>query len=113
MNKLHSGIIPRNEETLRHTTEQIAEMHWWLAHSMPYCRGSAGIADMFSKVLFDATGIEVPCWKNGLAPDMEAFITPLSEYKEQYHHFFEKELTWSNSSDTFVSSNARELLAPA
>ena len=81
--------LPAQPEHLNQTVEQVAQMHWLLAHAMPYLRGSAGIADMFTKAIFDAKGIHVSRWKEGLAPDLEALVTPLSEYIRQYASLFE------------------------
>ncbi len=70
--------------------EKIGAIHWCIAQSMPFKRGSAAIADAYAKSLFEGLNIQVAPWKEGLSPDMEAFITPLDEYSKKYKTFFEK-----------------------
>jgi GGDEF domain-containing protein len=68
----------------------VAEMHWWMAHAMPYYRGSAAISDAFTKTIFQAHGIRPGRWKVDLMPDIKAFHTPLAEYVRDYPNYFEK-----------------------
>lgn len=71
----------------------IAKLHWLFTSTMPYKRGSAGIADILTKLLFDNLGIETPCWKPNLSPDIEALATPnVEEYIQQYPGFFQGQL---------------------
>lgn len=88
-NHLNKNNKYRTEENLNKATKHIAEVHWWLAHGMFFYRGNAGIADMYTKILFDSLGIDVESWKN-ISPDMEAFVTPLDEYIKNYPDFFMK-----------------------
>ena len=65
---------------------------------MPYNRGSAGTADMFTKIIFDSCEVEVHSWKEGLAPDLEAFVMPNQKtYAESYNSFFHNPLKWTVS----------------
>ena len=66
----------------------VAELHWWLAHVSRYRRGSAAIADMSCKLVLEARGIAVPAWRAGIAPDLEAYVTPLGEYRAAYPTLF-------------------------
>ena len=86
--------LPSRPGTFSPILRQVATMHWLLAHAMPYLRGSAGIADMFTKAVLDAKGIEVSPWKPGLAPDLEALVTPLPQFIQQYASYFEKAPRW-------------------
>lgn len=69
--------------------EHIGAIHWCLAQGMPFLRGSAAMADVYTKSLFEALNIQVTPWKAGLSPDWEAFLTPLDEYSKKYKTFFE------------------------
>jgi len=77
------------EEDTTKVYEKIGAIHWCLAQGMPFQRGSAALADVYTKSLFEALNIQTTPWKNGLAPDWEAFITPLDEYSKKYRSFFE------------------------
>lgn len=81
---------PQNSETLQEAVEKVAALHWTFSLTMPYRQGSAGIADMLSKVLFDELGIETGNWKRGISPDLEAFARPNKQaYMKSYSGFFE------------------------
>jgi hypothetical protein len=69
---------------------KVAELHWWLAHAMPYQRGSAAIADMLTKVIWRHRAVRVFRWNPGIVPDLEAFMLPLQEYVAAYGGFFER-----------------------
>lgn len=73
----------------KETLELVAEMHWWLAHAMPYERGSAAITDGFTKAVLETRGIQVFRWRQGVLPDLEAFVTPLETFKKQYAELFD------------------------
>jgi len=66
----------------------LAQIHWWLSQATPYRRGSAAISDMFTKALFQICGFSTPCWRKGVAPDLEAFCTPLADFIDNYPKFF-------------------------
>lgn len=72
------------------TTKAIAELHWWLAHAMPYERGSAGISDMVAKSLFELREMEVAPWRRGGAPDLRAMINSLPVFVDLYPRLFEQ-----------------------
>lgn len=84
----------KNPETLREGIGKIAEIHWWFAQSVPYCRGSAAIGDAFAKVNGDLLGIRIPGYKENIAPDLEAFVRPLPDFVKHYVTFFEGPMTW-------------------
>lgn len=72
------------------TTRAIAELHWWLAHAMPYERGSAGVSDMLAKSLFELRGMEVAPWRRGGSPDLRAMLNSLPAYVDLYPKLFEQ-----------------------
>jgi len=69
---------------LEQTIETVAEIHWWLAHAMPYKRGSAAITDAFTKAIFECRGMDTGRWSRGVLPDLEAFVMPLDQFKARY-----------------------------
>ncbi len=80
---------PRTPHVLHQTLENVARFHWLMVQAMPFQRGSAGIADMASRVLLDAAGIKTGPWRAGLAPDLEALVTPLESFTQNYAQLFE------------------------
>jgi len=78
-----------SEENIAAIYEKVGKIHWCIAQSMPFIRGSAAIADAFTKSLFEAVNIQTSPWKRSLSPDMEAFAIPLEEYSKKYRSFFE------------------------
>ncbi|RXJ65863.1 hypothetical protein CRV08_14040 [Halarcobacter ebronensis] len=78
-----------NQNDLDKLVGIVAQIHWWLSHSMPYLRGSAAISDMFTKIIFQYHNIFTPFWKAGIASDLEAFCMPLEEYIKNYQNLFE------------------------
>lgn len=90
--KIFSNKQKTSPENLKQTTEEIATIHWLMSQVRPYKRGSAGIADILAKTLFEAKGIQVSKYKDNLDPNMEAFIMPVEEYVKSYENFFSKPL---------------------
>lgn len=70
------------------TINAVAELHWWLAHGMPFNRGSAGITDALTKAIFYAKGIFPGRWRSDVSPDIKAFHTTLGQFVEQYRSLF-------------------------
>ncbi|MBK1621666.1 hypothetical protein CKO42_25395 [Lamprobacter modestohalophilus] len=85
----------KTDETLAAIIGMVAQIHWWFSHAMPYRRGSAAIGDMLSKTVLSYHGITTPCWRKGIAPDLEALCTALRDYIENYTTFFVSELRFS------------------
>lgn len=79
-----------NKEEINTAYQKIGAIHWCLAQGMPFERGSAAIADIYTKSLFESLNIQTTPWKKGIAPDWEAFLTPMDEYSEKYKSFFSK-----------------------
>lgn len=78
-----------SKKKLKRLNEQIAKIHWIFAHTMPYGKGSAGIADALTKTIYESLNIQVAPWKKGVSPDLEAFVTPLDKFIENYTELFE------------------------
>jgi hypothetical protein len=71
-------------------TSTVAEIHWWLAHEMPYVRGSAAITDMFTKSIFEARGMEVSPLTPGEPLDVVALNTKTpDQFIAEYPLMFE------------------------
>ena len=70
-------------------TARIAEMRWILAHATPWERGSDAIGNIFMRALYKSMGIKTYPLKEGVSLDLEAFCTPLDEYKKNFSGFFE------------------------
>lgn len=69
--------------------QKIGKLHWLLIQTMPFDRGSAGISDVITKILFEVKNIQVSKWRKNIAPDMEALVTPMEEYQKRYVDFFD------------------------
>lgn len=80
----------KTQEDLNFANKKIAEMHWYFTQVMPFKRGSAGIADVFTKSIYESLGVQVHPWKQGVAPDLEAYVRNFDDYVENYPSFFEK-----------------------
>lgn len=92
IDNIYKGIVANRKElspeNIEYITQSIAKIHWLLSQVRPYVRGSAGIADIFAKSLFEAKGIQTSSYKTGVNPNMEAFVSPLKEYVQKYKDFF-------------------------
>ena len=91
---LHKKFISKPEnvtnETLPEINSDIAEIRWILAHSMPWERGSDAISNVFTRALYKSMGIKTSPLKRGRSLDLEAFCTPLEEYKDKFQTNFEQ-----------------------
>lgn len=87
--------LPKTPENLQKTIDKIATLHWLFSVAMPYRRGSAGIADILTKALFDHLEIETPCWRLDNSPDLEAMATPkVKDFVAIYPLLFEEPLRY-------------------
>ncbi len=66
-----------------------AEMHWWLAHAMPFQRGSAAITDALVKAIYLSHDIPFSPYRVGIQPDIAAFTLRLDDYLSVYPRFFD------------------------
>ncbi|OGI01119.1 MAG: hypothetical protein A2Y25_09995 [Candidatus Melainabacteria bacterium GWF2_37_15] len=93
--KIYNGLnsqkdAPKDEKTLHKINKDIAEIHWYFTQLMPYRNGSAGITDVLTKTIYESLNIQVSPWKKGIAPDLEALVTPLDEFTKNYENYFTK-----------------------
>ena len=79
------------KKDLKEINKKIATMHWLLAHSVPYLRGSDAIVNVFVKSLYCALGIELSGPREGISFDLEAFCTDLKDYVKEYPKLYESE----------------------
>lgn len=68
----------------------LGELHWWLSHAMPDKRGSAAKAELCVRSLAQARGLDLPPFKPGFVPDLEAMIRPRAEYVDGYASAFSR-----------------------
>lgn len=81
-----------SDDNIKMITSDIAKLHWLISQVRPYSRGTAGIADIFAKSLFEAKGIQVSPYKKDVNPNLEAFITTIEAYQKEYENFFSEAL---------------------
>jgi hypothetical protein len=75
-------------EKLDQAVELVARYHWLSCQIMEFERGSAGIADAMTKIMFDYLGIATTRWKDGIRPDLDAFTTDLDDFVKEYPDYF-------------------------
>lgn len=64
--------------------EKIAKFRYLFAHTTPFSRGSASIAEWFEQILYQFHGFEVD-YNNEVMIDLEAFSSPLwSDFIAKY-----------------------------
>ena len=83
--KLRSVKNPTDEEINR----SVATIHWLIAQESPFERGNDSIANLLTKAIYHAYGMEITPIKVGKSFDFEAFFTDLDEYIEKYPTLFE------------------------
>ena len=89
INKYKGKALTKKD--LNDINEIVAEIHWILSHSMPWGRGSAGISQAYVLSIYQSLGLKVYPPKEGISFDLEAFCTELSDYKQKYKYYYEKE----------------------
>lgn len=77
-------------EKLRLTIRKIAELEWLSTQGADYWKGSEDLAQMRSRALLDAGGVENGKFKAGINPALEAMTSSLSDFVRNYENFFEK-----------------------
>ncbi len=75
---------------LPYINEKVAEMHWILAHSMPWGRGSDAITNAFIKAVYKSLNIKTYPPAKNVSFDLQAFCTELSDYKKDYTKYYSK-----------------------
>ena len=54
----------------------IPSIHWWYVHLSPTCRGSGGIAEMITNTLCRYHNLDLPPWRDAVAPSVETLLEP-------------------------------------
>jgi hypothetical protein len=91
---IDSGSLARNASSLRQAVDLAAEVYWLLSQAWPFMRGSASIADLSTKVIFDRLGIKVPLFKTDRYPNIEALLSPVETFKTEYPSYFQDDFQW-------------------
>jgi len=91
---LDAGDLTRNASTLHQAVGLAAETYWVLSQAWPYMRGSASIADLTTKVIFDRLGIAVPLFRTDRYPNIEALLSPVEDFKAGYPSNFQTGFRW-------------------
>ncbi|MCQ2789060.1 MAG: hypothetical protein MJ229_01655 [bacterium] len=82
----------QKEDNIDKIVDSTAQIHWLMSQARPYVRGTAGIADILCKSIFEAKGIQVSEYKEGINPNIEAFFTQIDEFSKKYPSFFSEPL---------------------
>ncbi|MCC8448119.1 XopAH/AvrB family type III secretion system effector [Xanthomonas translucens] len=69
--------------------QTLGHMHWLLANAMPDKRGSGAKSEMCIRAIGTSLGLTMPPFKHGVIPDLEAFVTPMEEFRRGYAALFE------------------------
>jgi avirulence protein len=77
------------------TVRSLGELHWWLANAAPDERGSAAKAELSVRSIAQSRSMDLPPFKKGVVPDLEAITTPRSEFTAKYPAMFDwKSASW-------------------
>ncbi len=68
----------------------LGELHWWLSHAMPDIRGSAAKTELGVRALAQARGMDLPPFKHGFVPDLEALTRPREDFVKHYASSFSR-----------------------
>lgn len=82
------GDLVRTPRPPAQLLEALADIHWWMSHAMPDARGSAAKTEMAVRAIAAAHGIELPPFKRGIVPDMEAFAMDRASFRAAYEQMF-------------------------
>lgn len=67
----------------------IPRIHWWYVHLAPTIRGSGGIAEMVTNTLCRLHHLDLPPWREGVAPSVEVLLQPDEErFCSDYYQLF-------------------------
>jgi avirulence protein len=70
---------------------KIAEIHWLLAQAMPWERGAASIAEVYTDALKLSKGIKLIKVFDKFKPDIAAFLMTLTEFISAHREAYKKE----------------------
>jgi avirulence protein len=72
-----------------HILERLGDIHYLLAHAMCDWRGSAAKSELFVRSLAASAGLELPAYKSGFVPDLDAFMMTRQAFVKNYINAFE------------------------
>ncbi len=102
--ELKTGIdqkgLAQDEATLRTVTDYTHQLYWMASQSWAYERGSAGIADLTAKTIFDWLNVYTPLWKDTANPNIIALLNPLEAFQRKVPKLYQDSLRWNSSSQT-------------
>jgi hypothetical protein len=78
MNTILNGIIEEAQNPNIPDSEfhkMVGTMHWFMANTSPYLRGSASIADLLTATSYMMRGLRWPGWAQGVSADVTALST--------------------------------------
>ena len=96
---IECGVAARNADNLEKVVGLVAQIYWMLSQTLPYKRGSAGIADLATKATFDYLGVHVPCWKENSDANIMALLYEMGDFKHKYASYFKEPLEWKKSGE--------------
>lgn len=89
LDKIFTQIMNMSSPSIDELQESIAEFHWWFANIMPFQRGSESVAEMFVHIMLGQHGHKFKGWKEGISPDIQAFLeSDLEVYAGKYKSYF-------------------------
>lgn len=68
----------------------VSRVHWWSASAAPDKRGSAAKSEFTARAIASAHSIELPPFKHGSVPDIEAMLSSEDEFASRYSSLFER-----------------------
>jgi avirulence protein len=80
--------------------QSLADIHWLMAHAMPDSRGGAAKTELCVRALANAHGVELPPFKHGVIPDLEAFLSDQATFRARYASMFDGPLVAATQTDT-------------
>lgn len=100
INGLYTNLseLAKSDHSIDTKALLISQIGWWFFQVMPYTRGNGGIGNALLQSLYDFSSIKNSPYKEGLSPDLEALVTPLPIYAENFSDFFIKKFEKSRSS---------------
>lgn len=84
----YDKLISIKNPSLRQINKSIATIHWLIAQSTPYIRGSDSAASLLTKALYKANNVEIYPLKEGKSFDFEAFYSNLNSFIRKYPKMF-------------------------
>ncbi len=79
------------DKALKGDLSTIPAIHWWYVQLAPVVRGPGGIAEMITNTLCRLHGVDLPEWRDGIAPSVEVLLEPcVDRFAQRYHELFKE-----------------------